>query len=248
MKFQSIVLDIQVLIVIPGSRAAPSLSPSPLCLSVSSSLFTALAVFHGGEHNGAAGGRRRGACATAAASFVITLEMDEVSGDDRDGDDDRGEERRGVSEMEGVLCSVDEGRGMDGYGCLEWRDKSESPFSSTSLTMHRGTMFHHTHATMRAMRSSFSTCSALTPRRGATKPPSFSLFIERQIFRRWTGATGDSAKRPPSSLCTMTRGGEWRRGAALPFLPKPYRPICNALCPDSLSLLPLFLRVDCSRE
>ena len=77
--------------------------------------------------------------------------------------------------------------------------------------------------------------SALVPRRGATKPPSFPLFIERQIFRRWTGATGDSAKRPPSSLCTMTRGGEWRRGAALPFLPKPYRPICNALCPDSLS-------------
>ena len=147
--------------------------------------------------------------------------------------------------MEGVLCSVDEGRGMDGYGCLEWRDKSESPFSSTSLTMHRSTMFHHTHATMRAMRSSFSTCSALTPRRGATKPPSFSLFIERQIFRRWTGATGDSAKRPPSSLCTMTRGGEWRRGAALPFLPKPYRPICNALCPDSLSLSGW---VDCSRE
>ena len=51
-------------------------------------------MFHGGEHNGAAGGRRRGACATAA-SFVITLEMDEVSGDDRDSDDDRGEERRG---------------------------------------------------------------------------------------------------------------------------------------------------------
>lgn len=86
---------------------------------------------------------------------------------------------------------------------------------------------------------------ALVPRRGATKPPSFSLFIERQIFRRWTGATGDSAKRPPSSLCTMTRGGEWRRGAALPFLPKPYRPICNALCPDSLSLSGW---VDCSRE
>ena len=59
-------------------------------------------------------GRRRGACATAA-SFVITLEMDEVSGDDRDSDDDRGEERRGVSEMEGVLCSVDEGRGRDGW-------------------------------------------------------------------------------------------------------------------------------------
>ena len=51
-------------------------------------------MFHGGEHNGAAGGRRRGACATAA-SFVITLEMDEVSGDNRDSDDDRGEKRRG---------------------------------------------------------------------------------------------------------------------------------------------------------
>ena len=131
MKFQSIVLDIQVLIVIPGHGAAIERPSS--ALSVSSSLFTALAVFHGGEHNGAQwcdGGRREGrrgggagsmchchchrrrrgsgSSSAVTASFVITLEMDEVSGDGEGGGE--GEEvlvrwREG----ERVLCGVDEG-------------------------------------------------------------------------------------------------------------------------------------------
>ena len=131
---------------------------------------------------------------------------------------------------------------MDGYGRLEWRDKSESPFSSTSQCSIQYIVAHATHITMRTARCSFIPCSAFIQRRPRPTdrlplcpPRSSSLFIERKICRWPTGgaAVGDSAERPStSSLRTVTRGAE-RRGA--PFLPKPYRPICNALCPDSLS-------------
>ena len=113
MKFQSIVLDIQVLIVIPGRSGAgqPSLSLS-LSLSHFSSLFTALAVFHGGEHNGSQwrGRTTGGACATATAAarrcchrVVITLEMDEVSGDGAAGEEVLVRGREGGKGRESVV-------------------------------------------------------------------------------------------------------------------------------------------------